>query len=143
MYANASGPIPVLERKAGQRRTRLTIRGRCIRSAGIGVLSESKSEPEEQREKMTHPAGLVELQGDVDDGLVIQELSAEEPVASMETCQVATRISARAAKVRIVHSRANVTDLAIVVEIGEVKMVSYGGCLCESLAEETVAKKSY
>ena len=62
-----------------------------LQSAGIGV-----------------PASLVEVKTVVDNGLVVQELTAQDPVASHEAREMG----------------ANVADSARVVEIGEVRPVA-------------------
>lgn len=67
-----------------------------LRSAGVGV-----------------PAAFVEGKADVHDGVVVQQLTAHDPVASHETCQVGT----------------NMADSGAIVEVGKVSVVAHGRCL--------------
>ena len=53
------------------------------------------------------PAGFNELEGDVDDCLIVQELAAQKPVSAVEASQV----------------RADVSNLPVVVEVREIDMV--------------------
>ena len=59
------------------------------------------------------PAALVKLESDVDDGLVVQEPSAHDPVARHEAREMG----------------ANVPDGTAIVEIGEICPVADGGSL--------------
>ena len=53
------------------------------------------------------PAGFNELEGDVDDCLIVQELAAQKPVSAVEASQVG----------------ADVSNLPVVVEVREIDMV--------------------
>ena len=56
------------------------------------------------------PASFDELERDVDDRLVVEEPSTQKPVATMEAGQV----------------RTDVSDLPVVIEIGEIDVVPNG-----------------
>ena len=49
--------------------------GRCVRGAGVGV-----------------PAAFVEVESDLDDGVVVHEPPAHDPVSGHEACQVRTNV---------------------------------------------------
>lgn len=78
-----------------------------VRGAGVGV-----------------PAGVDEVEREVDDGLVLEQLPAEQPVPAVEARQVG----------------ADVEDLCT-VEVGEVLVVAYCRGLLESQSGVAVSCK--
>ena len=60
------------------------------------------------------PAGFDELEGDVDDCLIVQELAAQKPVSAVETYQVG----------------ADVSNLPVTIEVSEIDVVSPTADFC-------------